>query len=265
MSNTSQSNTDHDPEIIKEHIDGIGRITLNRPNRRNPLTLELPGLILNALDQFDTDPDCRAVIITGSGKAFCGGADLKSLADPAATDPEAQYLYVRETFRLVKRIHEMDLPVIAAVNGIAVGGGASMALAADIAIASPQASYFFAFGRIGAIGADMGCAYLLPRHIGAMKASHILLTGATVDAEQGRDIGLFIDVVPAESLLDEAQAIARRIAAAYPRRSAAMTKMALGRGMSTDFSTCLDYEAIAQSYAFRLDDHKERLSDFLNR
>lgn len=265
MSDPGQTQATDDPEIIVELIDGIGRITLNRPARRNPLTTELPGLILRALVQFDGDPQCRAVIITGSGKAFCGGADLKNLADPAKIDPETQYLSVRENFRLTQRIREMDLPVIAAVNGVAVGGGASLALAADIAIASPRASYFFAFGRIGAMGADMGCTYLLPRHIGAMRAAHLILTGATVDAEMGRDLGLFVDVVPAEKLLDEAQAIGRRIAEAYPRRSAAITKMALGRGQSADYATCLEYEAIAQSYTFRLDDHEERLSAFLNR
>ena len=115
------------------------------------------------------------------------------------------------------------------------------------------------------MGADMGCTYLLPRYVGAMKATHLILTGADVDAEQGRDLGIFIDVVPEEKLVEEAHAIALQIASAYPRRSAAITKMAIGRGMSTDFSTCLEYEAIAQNYTFRLDDHKERLAAFLNR
>jgi enoyl-CoA hydratase/carnithine racemase len=211
MTDTDIAEAADGPELIVENFENIGRITFNRPKRRNPITAELPGLFLQALDDFDRDPNCRAVIVTGRGKAFCGGADLNSLNDPRHNEPETQYIYVRETFRLVKRMREMDLPVIAAVNGIAVGGGASIGSAADIAIAAPQAGYFFAFGRIGAMGADMGCTYSLPRHVGAMKASQLILTGATVDEEQGRDLGVFVDVVPGERLINEAQAIALRI------------------------------------------------------
>ncbi len=257
--------TDDNPEVLVEIDDGIGLITFNRPDQRNPLTAEVPGLLNAAFDRLESDKSCRVIILTGSGPAFCGGADLKGLLGSEDVDIEWQLDVIRAAFGLTKRIRELELPVIAAVNGHAVGGGAALAMACDFAVASPEASYYFAFGRIGASGADMGCTYLLPRHVGAAKARHLILTGATVDAEMGRELGLFVDVVPTDELLAQARAMARQIVDAYPRRAAANTKNALLRGETTDLDTCLSYEAVVQNYMFRTDEHKERLDAFLKR
>ncbi len=253
------------PEILVETRDGIGFITFNRPESRNPIGLDFPAQFMSALDRFEADPDCRAVILTGNGKAFCGGADLKALLGTGEIDMEWQFQIVRDCNRMIRRIRELDLPLIAAVNGPAVGGGAALALACDIAIASPKASYFFAFGRIGASGADMGCTYMLPRHVGATRAAHLILTGATVEAEQGMALGLFAELVSEDELLPAAERIARRIIEAYPRRAAALTKLGLVRGESTGLDTILDYEAIAQNYTFRSEEHRQRLAAFLDR
>jgi enoyl-CoA hydratase/carnithine racemase len=252
-------------EILVDLTDGIGRVTFNRPAMRNPLGPETAHHLNAAFDRLERDPACRVIILTGSGAAFCGGADVKTLLNVDDDDMEFQLGVVRDCFALTKRVRELELPVIAAVNGHAVGGGAALALACDIAIASTGANYYFAFGRIGASGADMGCTYMLPRHIGATKAAHLILTGATVNADKGLELGLFVDVVAPDALLAAAEDIARQIIEAYPRRAAANTKSALFRAESTDLGTCLSYEAIAQNYMFRTKEHKERRDAFLKR
>ncbi len=253
-----------DAGVALERRDGLAILTLNRPEKRNPITSKMPSRLMALFDRLEADPDCRVIILTGSGPAFCGGADLGGLLGEGDIDPEQQYQSVRRAFRTTQRMRELDLPIIAAVNGVAVGGGAALGLAADIAIAAPEASYYFAFGRIGASGADMGCTHLLPRHVGAMRAAHLLLTGATVTAEEGLELGLFVEIAAADNLLTRAEEIARRIIDAYPRRAAAITKLALARGEHTDMATSVEYEAIAQNYTFRLDEHQERLSAFLS-
>jgi len=259
--------TDHDDEaeVLVDLSDGIGRITFNRPAVRNPLGPDTPAALNAAFDRLEGDPDCRVVILTGSGAAFCGGADIKNMLSLGDEDMEFQLGIIQAAFALTKRVRELELPVIAAVNGHAVGGGAALALACDIAVASTAANYYFAFGRIGASGADMGCTYMLPRHVGATKAAHLILTGATVDAALGLELGLFVEVVEPDALLAKAEEIARQIIEAYPRRAAANTKSALFRGETTDLATCLSYEAIAQTYMFRTKEHKERRDAFLKR
>ncbi len=252
-------------EILVDLEDGIGRITMNRPEHRNPLGPNFALLMNAALDRLEADSDCRVIILTGNGPVFCGGADWGRLVGTDEIDMEWQYQVIRGVNRLIKRMRALDLPVIAAVNGPAVGGGASLALACDIAIAAPTASYFFAFGRIGASGADMGCTYLLPRLVGTMRAAHLLLTGADVGAEEGHELGLFAEVAAAGELQATAEQTAKRIIEAYPRRAAALTKLALFRGENTDLETCLEYELFAQSYLFQGNDHKERLGAFVNR
>ena len=253
------------PELLVNLADGIGRITLNRPEIRNPLSLDFAEAMNAALDQLEDDPDCRVIILTGNGPVFCGGAQLGSVLVTEEVDMDWQYLVLRGVNRMIKRMRALDLPIIAAVNGPAVGGGASLALACDIAIAAPKASYYFAFGRMGASGADMGCTYLLPRLVGTMRASHLMLTGATVGAEEGRELGLFTEVAAADQLQAAAERIARAMIDSSPRRATAFTKMALFRGESIDLESCLEYEMIAQNYLFRGDEHKQRLNAFLNR
>ncbi len=254
-----------EPEFLVSVEGGIGRITLNRPEIRNPLSLDFAEAMNAALDQLEDDPECRVIILTGNGPVFCGGAQLGSVLVEEEVEAEWQYLVLRGVNRMVKRMRTLDLPIIAAVNGPAVGGGASLALACDVAIAAPEANYYFAFGRMGASGADMGCTYLLPRLVGTMRAAHLVLTGATVGAEEGRELGLFTEVVPADQLQAAAEQMAQAMIAASPRRATAFTKMSLFRGETTDLETCLEYEMIAQNYLFRGDEHKDRLSAFLNR
>jgi len=250
-------------EILVEISDGVALVSLNRPAERNPLGIHFSQRMLAVLDRLEEDQSVSAVVLTGKGASFCAGADLGKIVSPDDLDMEWQFGLVRGYNRVVHRIRELDLPVIAAVNGTAVGGGAALALACDISIASREARYMFAFGRVGACSGDMGCAYLLPRCVGAMRARHLLLTGATVSAEQALQLGLVLDVVAGDALFPAALEMGSQIARATPRRAGSATKLALTRGEDADFETCLSYEAYVQSYLFRTDDHKTRLRSLL--
>jgi enoyl-CoA hydratase/carnithine racemase len=243
--------------------DGVATMLLDRADQRNPLSPELIDHGLDALDALERDDTVRVVILTGAGSVFCAGAQLGTVLHPDGLDAETQFRLLRGFNRLAQRIRELDLPVIAAVNGPAVGGGAALALACDIAIGAPSASYYFAFGRMGAGACDLGCAWMLPRIVGAVRARHWLMTGATIGAEEGKAAGLFVEIAPAEKLLDRAHAMALEIAAAAPRRAMATTKMTIARGEENDFQTSISYEAYLQTFLFTQEEHRQKVRDFL--
>lgn len=264
MSRTSHPSRSVSPDLRLECRDGVAIVTIDRPHSRNALGTALAADLIRLLDDLERDQGVHAIVLTGAGPVFCAGAELGALIDPAGCDQERQFSVVRDYNRVVQRLRELDLPVVAAVNGAAVGGGAALALACDIAVASEKASYFFAFGRVGAAACDMACAYLLPKIVGTMMAQYWMLTGATVGAEEGRRHGLFVDVVAPGHLLDRALEIAGRIAVAAPRRATAISKQAVLRGQDADFQTCATYEAYLQSYLFTTDEHRDRLSTLMS-
>lgn len=264
MSKISYPGKSVSPDLRLECREGVAIVTIDRPQSRNALGNEMAVDLIRVLDDLERDQGVHAIVLTGAGPVFCSGAELGALIDPAGCDQERQFNVIRDYNRVVQRLRELDLPVIAAVNGGAVGGGAALALACDIAVASEKANYFFAFGRVGAASCDMACAYLLPKIVGTTMAQYWMLTGATVGAEEGRRHGLFVDVVASELLLDRALEIAKRIAVATPRRAAAISKQAVLRGQDADFQTCATYEAYLQSYLFTTDDHRIRLSTLMS-
>ncbi|HSW20009.1 MAG TPA: enoyl-CoA hydratase/isomerase family protein [Ramlibacter sp.] len=263
MPSKSFQTGDASPEVLLERRGVVGIITLNRQASRNPLTFTIGDAMMDVLDEAERDDDLRALVLTGSGTVFCSGAEFGKLVHPDGVDTEKQFRAVRSHNRMVQRMAEVELPIIAAVNGPAIGGGAALALACDLAIAAPEATYFWAFGRIGLGGCDMGAGYKLPRLVGTMRAAHWLLTGATITAAQGKEAGLFLDVVPRASLLDRAVEIGQQIAAASPRRAAAITKLSVTRAADTDLQTVLGYEAYAQSYMFKREDHPRQLRELM--
>lgn len=252
------------PDLQIEIREGTAILTIDRPQYRNALGLELAASLLQTFDTLERDLSVRAIVLTGRGEGFCSGAQLGSLIDPNGMDHEAQLHVVREFNRVAQRMRELDLPIIGAINGAAVGGGAALALSCDIAVASEKASYFFAFGRVGAAACDMACAYLLPKIVGTVIAQHWFLTGATIGAEEGRRHGLFVDVVAPERLLERALEIAQRIQTAAPRRAAAISKQVVLRGQDIDFQTAAIYETYLQSYLFTTDDHRTRLGALMS-
>lgn len=264
MTPTTKQSTSCADGLRCECRDGVAILTIDRPETRNALGTNLWSDLIRILDDLERDDGLRAVILTGAGTTFCSGAELGALIDPdGAIGQEEQFRVVRDYSRVVQRLRDLDLPVIAAVNGSAVGGGAALALACDIAIAAREANYFFAFGRVGASACDMTCAYLLPKIVGTVVAQHWLLTGARIGADEGLRHGLFVEVVERDALLECALRIAGRIGESSPRRAAAVSKHAVLRGQDADFQTCATYEAYVQSYLFTTDDHRERLSKLL--
>jgi 2-(1,2-epoxy-1,2-dihydrophenyl)acetyl-CoA isomerase len=240
---------------------GIATITLDRPEALNSLEGRLKTELLDAIRQAGRDSSVRVVILTGAGRAFCAGQDLKERLQP---DPTPLDVEVRERFNpIVSAIRLLDKPVIAAVNGVAAGAGASLAFAADLRIASESASFVLAFGRIGLIP-DSGATWLLPRLVGLGRATELMLLPDPLLAAEALRIGLVNRVVPAGELLAEAGAMATTLAAAAPR-ALALTKRAIRRSLEADFEDAIDYEASLQGIAGRTADHSEGLAAFVEK
>ncbi len=251
-------------EILLQ-IDGhIATITLNRPEKRNAQGLSFTPNFMRVLDQLEADSEVRCVVLTGNGPVFGGGGDIFEIMSPESTDLQWEYELIRGYNKLIERLYYFDRPLIAAVNGPAIGGGVCLALACDFAIASEQAIYHFAFARIGLSAADMGAPTLLQRSLGSSLASYYLLTGGSIDAHRGLQLGLFADVVAPAELLPRARQLADGIAQ-QSQPGTAITKLAIRRGAETSLSASLEYEAYLQSYAFRTNEHKQRLSSFINK
>jgi|SRR5581483_927374 len=204
--------------IVEDLPDGITVITLNRPDRFNALNRELVGNLHAVLDSLEDRHDCRAVILTGSGAGFCAGLDLQAaeLALPGTeqlSSVQRLMLMQEHIISLMEKLHRSRKPIIGAINGPAAGGGFGLACAVDIRIASDTAKFGAAFMKLGASNCDMGISYLLPRLIGGARSAELLLTGRIIDAEEAHRIGLVLDVVPQDDLLERALVTARQIAA----------------------------------------------------
>ncbi len=228
----AQSGASHSGIDVEALDDGeIIILTIDRPTRRNALDSQTLGALHRLLDEINGDPTARAVVITGSGAAFCSGADIKAqpddLVDTAATPHTALQASARSTVAVTfaaqelmastfEKIHRLRQPVIAAVNGFALGGGFALALACDIRFASPQATFGAVFIRHGVSACDMGTSYHLPRLVGASRAAELMLTGRVFDATEAATIGLVLSIVENTDLLNTAIAKAREIATNSP-------------------------------------------------
>lgn len=253
-----------EPEVLVERRDGIAVLTLNRPRLANTQGFTFGTSLLAALDEAERDTSISVVVLTGAGKVFCGGGRMGENMSVEGGDPEKEFVAIRDTFRAVQRVRELELPVVCGLNGPAIGGGAALAMACDLVIAAEEGTYAFPFGMLGASAADMGCSYLLPRMVGTMRAREILLTGATVNAQDGLRDGLFLKVVPREKILESAIELAGHVRNAGPRRAVAGTKLALVRGETTEYSTATSYELYLQNYMLNTGEHKRRLKAFLD-
>lgn len=262
MSDTS--NAQDGPEILIERRDGVAILMFNRPRSANAQGLTFGEALLAALDEVEDDDSVSAIVISGAGKVFCAGGKMGEMMTVDRGDMEVQIRAIRNSFRAVQRIREHELPVICALNGAAIGGGAALAMACDLVVAAEEASYSFPFGQLGASAVDMGCSYMLPRLVGTARARQIMLTGAQINALQGKADGLFIDVVPRDKVLEAAMELARSIITAGSRRALAGTKLALLRGETTEYATASSYELYMQCYMLNTDEHKKRLKAFVD-
>ena len=206
------------------------------------------------------NPDVRVVVLTGAGKAFCAGGDMKRMETGTGLTPPEQRDEIRTNHRIVKTIHEMEKPVIASVNGVAVGAGCDLVLACDMRIASEKARFGEVFANVGLVP-DAGGTYFLPRLIGSAKAMELILTGRIIDAREADRIGLVNRVVPHDDLKKETMAFAEKLAQGPPL-AMGMAKTAIYRGMQMDLASELEYEAYAQSILMETEDYQEGVKAF---
>src|SRR5437588_7574036 len=181
--------------------DGVASITLNRPERLNALTFEVYRELTDTFAALQTEDDVRIVVITGAGRAFCSGGDVRDIIGEFQTrNAEGLLEFTQMTCELVRNIRALRKPVIASLNGTTAGAGACIALASDLRIASAEARIAFLFVKVGLSGADMGAAHLLPRLVGLGRAAELLYTGDFITAEEAHSFGLYNRVVAAQDL-----------------------------------------------------------------
>lgn len=248
-------------DLRVEIDDAIATVTLDRPDALNSLTVPLKEALIRAFGDLATDSNVRAIVLTGAGRAFCAGQDLRERLEPDAL-PLADEIRTRYN-PLIRAIRGAPQPVIAAVNGVAAGAGASLAFACDIRIASERATFVLAFGRVGLIP-DSGATWFLPRLVGAAKAAELALTTDPLSAADAERFGLVSRVVVDDQLGSEARALAARLAALAPR-ALALTKEALAHSASVGLDEALEREAELQGRAGASNDHAEGIAAFLEK
>lgn len=249
------------PSLLIENQDAVRILTLNRPAAFNAFNLELKAALLAALQEAAADERVRAVVLTGAGKAFCAGQDLKEhLQLTQARDPRIATT-VREFYNpAVTTILQAPKPVIAAINGAAAGAGAGLAYACDLRLMAGSASFSMAFAGVG-LSADSGASYTLPRLIGQGRASALMLTGRKVGSAEALAIGLVDEVLDDDRLAARAAELAGQLAAG-PTRAYGLIKQSLQVGTVSDLSTTLEFEAQAQAQLFESSDHHEAIAAF---
>lgn len=249
--------------LLLEVADGVATLTLNRPDAMNAITQRMKDELAAVLDAVEADDAVRVLLVTGAGpKAFCAGADIK---ERSGQDPTPAEFIARQraTHRLFTRIEQLDRPVICAINGVAFGGGAEIALCADLRVMSASASIGLTEVNLGVVPAGGG-TQRLPRLIGAARAKELIFTGARLSAADALAIGLVNRVVPAESLMAEALALARTIAA-KPPLAVRFAKRAIDQGLQADAQTAMAVELYAAAILFDTDDRREGMRAFVDK
>jgi len=247
--------------VLRETADGVLTLTLNRPDALNSFTIEMKEALLAELKEAAREKSVRVVILTGAGRAFSAGQDLKERQGPGVVDLGTE---LRMRYNpIILAMRRLEKPIIGAVNGVAAGAGMSVALACDIVIASESASFIEAFGRVGLVP-DTGSTWFLPRLVGYARAAEMVFTAEPVDAATAERIGLVNRVAAADQLMDEARSIATKLAAASPR-ALALAKRGLNRSLESGLEESLEYEAQLQSIAGRSKDHAEGVAAFVEK
>ena len=253
--------------LVDRPEDGIAGLTLNRPESLNAITWEMVEELHDCYSAFEDDLDLRVVILTGAGRGFCSGTDLKAGRDDQDKDqsPDISGLMRRQRriADLSIRMRKIPQPIIAAVNGVAAGAGCSLALVCDLRIASTYASLIEVFINVALIP-DTSSTYTLPRLVGLAKAKELCFTGDKVDAEEALRLGLVNKVVEPDQLMDETRALAKKLAA-MPSKGLALTKRLLNQSFENDFNSQLQAESYAQDTAGKTQDHCEGVSAFLEK
>lgn len=246
--------------IIYEKDNGVGTLTLNRPQSLNAFVPEMNREVLDALKDAERDKEVRCLVITGAGRAFCAGQDLKGRT-PEQKGSLGDSL--REKYNpMIRQLRQMETIVIAAVNGVAAGAGCNLALACDLRVASEEAKFIQSFVRVG-LAPDSGGSFILPRLVGLSKAMELLLLGDPLDAQEAQRIGLVAKVFPNSNFAKSTREIADRVARAP--RGIGLIKRAVNHAMLRQTEVDLEYEAYLQEIAGRSTDYDEGVRAFLEK
>ncbi len=246
--------------ILYEKQNGVATLTFNRPQAMNAFTIEMNGEVQRALKDADEDKAVRVIVLTGAGRAFCAGQDLKGRTPDKKGSLGAS---LRERYNpIILRLRRTEKISLAAVNGVAAGAGCNLALATDLRVASEDATFVQAFARVG-LAPDCGGSIVLPRLVGFSKAMELLLLAEPIDAREAQRIGLVAKVVPPGELAAAAREIAEKIA--QGPRSIGLIKRAVNRAMMRDLADQLEYEAYLQEIAGRSADYDEGVRAFLEK
>ena len=244
-----------------EILEGVGKITLDRPEKYHSFVREMALKLQEILDQCKNNNDVRAIIITASGKAFCAGQDLSEAIDPSI--PSISTIIQEHYNPIIRRIRHLEKPIVAAVNGVAAGAGASIALACDIVVASESASFVQAFSKIGLIP-DSGGTFFLPRLIGMQKATALMMTGEPVLAKDAENMGMIYKSYADESFETESWKLVSKLAK-MPTKGLGLTKKLLNASANNDLESQLTMEDECQVIAANTSDFKEGVDAFLEK
>lgn len=250
--------------IVVERRDGVMLLTLNRPEVLNSFNAKMADDVQRALREAAGDGDVRAVLITGTGRAFCSGQDLSEvLPTDGKPAPELGEIVRRQYNPIIHAIRTLEKPVVCAVNGVAAGAGANLAFACDIVVASEEAVFIQSFGKIGLIP-DSGGTFILPRIVGLQRAAALTMLGEKLTAARARDWGLVYDVVPGTVLAGTSFEIAKRLAT-LPTRGLGLTKRGFNAAFANDLDTQLALEEQLQGEAGRTLDYTEGVRAFVEK
>jgi enoyl-CoA hydratase/carnithine racemase len=258
------------PRHFGWRLDGkVAVITLNRPERKNPLTLESYRELTDTFNALQRVPEVKAVVLTGEGENFCSGGDVHDIIGPLVEmkdrgDHDGLLAFTRMTGDLVKAMRHCPQPIVAAVDGICVGAGAILAMASDLRLGTARSKVAFLFVKVGLAGADMGACAILPRIIGHGRASELLYLGRTMQGEEAERWGFYNRLCAPEAVLAEALAIATTLANG-PSASHAVTKRCLHEEWSMDIDSAIDFEAERQAECMRGEDFARAYRAFVEK
>ncbi|MFA6212418.1 MAG: enoyl-CoA hydratase-related protein [Candidatus Obscuribacterales bacterium] len=251
--------------LLTEKKNGVGIITLNRPDKLNAFSDELTFQLQDALKEMEKDKEVRAIILTAAGRGFCAGQDLqsRSIAQEMGERPSLGDSIRRRYNPIVIKLRRIEKPIIAAVNGVAAGAGASIAFACDYRIVTDKVNFIQSFTKVGLIP-DSGATFILTRLVGLTKAFELMLSADKLSAEEALNLGIINKIVGEDDLMKEAMALAEKLAAG-PTKAFGLTKRAVNRAVFDDLEELLEYEASLQEIAGRSDDFAEGVKAFVEK
>lgn len=254
------------PQHFKWQVsDRVATVTLNRPERKNPLTFDSYAELRDTFHKLQYADDVRAVVFTGEGGNFCSGGDVHDIIGPLVKmDMPDLMAFTRMTGNLVKEMRTCPQPIIAAVDGICAGAGAIISMASDLRYGTPECKTAFLFVRVGLAGCDMGACAILPRIVGQGRAAELLYTGRSMSAQEGLAWGYYNEIVPGTELLAKAQHMAHTLAHG-PAFAHSMTKKCLHQEWSLSIEQALETEAEAQAICMQTGDFERAYTAFVNK